>query len=99
MSLLEFATWLQSTPFSVAIQSASWVVPTLQSVHILMIGVVFVSILMIALRVLVETSRDPTSHNLWPFELVIGFLAGIAVVLPGMLLGMALRWAIEGDRL
>ena len=52
----------------------------------------------IALRVLVETSRDPTSHNLWPFELVIGFLAGIAVVLPGMLLGMALRWVIEGDR-
>ena len=45
MSLLEFATWLQSTPFSVAIQSASWVVPTLQSLHILMIGVVFVSIL------------------------------------------------------
>ncbi len=52
MSLLEFATWLQSTPFSVTIQSVAWIVPVLQSVHILMIGVVFISILAISLRVL-----------------------------------------------
>src|SRR5262245_5493944 len=29
-------------------------------------------------RVMVETSRDPTSHNLWPFEVVI--LGGIGLV-------------------
>jgi hypothetical protein len=31
-------------------------------------------------RVAVETSRDPTTHNLWPFEVVIaggiGLIAG-----------------------
>jgi len=33
-------------------------------------------------RVLVETSADPTSHNLWPFEVVIaggiGLIGGLA---------------------
>lgn len=36
----------------------------------------------VLLRVVVETSRDPTSHNLWPFEVVIlgafGLVAGAA---------------------
>lgn len=48
----EFATWLEATSFSVAIQSTSWAIPLLQSIHILMIGIVFVSILMLALRVM-----------------------------------------------
>jgi uncharacterized membrane protein SirB2 len=52
VALQEFATWLQATPFSIAIQSIEWIVPTLQSIHILMIGVVFVSVLVVALRVL-----------------------------------------------
>ncbi len=47
-----FAEWLQATPLSVTLQSVAWVVPLVQSIHILMIGVVFASILMIALRVL-----------------------------------------------
>lgn len=52
MSLAGFAAWLQATPFSITLQSHAWVVPALQSLHILMIGVVFVSILAVALRVL-----------------------------------------------
>lgn len=29
-------------------------------------------------RVVVDTATDPTSHNLWPFELVLaGFVAGV----------------------
>jgi hypothetical protein len=48
LGLLEFATWLQATSLSVTIQSVGWVVPFLQSVHILGIGVVFVSVLMVA---------------------------------------------------
>jgi hypothetical protein len=52
MSLLEFATALQATPLSTALQSIAWMVPLLQSVHILTVGVVFVSVLLVALRVL-----------------------------------------------
>lgn len=30
-------------------------------------------------RVIVETANDPTSHNLWPFELLIAGLVGLLV--------------------
>jgi sugar phosphate permease len=41
-----------------------------------------------------DTARDPTSHNLWPFEFVFAAIAGAAVVMPAMLLGLALRWVM-----
>jgi hypothetical protein len=56
--LRDFADWLQSTPLSVGIQSVPWIIPVVQSIHILMIGLVFVSILMIALRVLGRMGTD-----------------------------------------
>lgn len=86
MSLLEFATWLQSTPFSVAIQSASWVVPTLQSVHILMIGVVFVSILMIALRVLGRVRADDSIATVWARFAPFMWTGIVVMALTGLLL-------------
>jgi len=60
-----FAEWLQTTPVSVTIQSVTWVIPLLQSIHILMIGVVFISILMIALRVLGRVRADETFSAVW----------------------------------
>jgi hypothetical protein len=65
MSLLEFATWLQTTPPSTIIQTHAWIVPTLQSIHIIMIGVVFVSILMVALRVLGRTRANEPLAMVW----------------------------------
>ena len=38
-------------------------------------------------RVIVETSRDPASHNLWPFEIAIAAGLGLAFALVGTLLG------------
>lgn len=46
----------------------------------------------VMVRVLVEVLRDATAHNLWPFELVIALLTGIAAALPGALLGSLLLW-------
>jgi hypothetical protein len=48
----EFAVWLRDTPLSVFLQSVNWIVPTVQTIHIVTVGIVFISILMIALRVL-----------------------------------------------
>jgi hypothetical protein len=42
-------------------------------------------------RVVVDTTRDPTSHNLWPFELVIAFLVGLGGTVPGTLIGSVFR--------
>lgn len=44
-------------------------------------------------RVIVEGVLDPTSHNLWPFEIVIAALLGLAAALPGALLGWLLARA------
>jgi uncharacterized membrane protein SirB2 len=63
--VLEFAEWLQSTSFSITIQSVSWAIPLLQSIHILMIGIVFVSILMIVLRVLGRARSDESFAAVW----------------------------------
>jgi uncharacterized membrane protein SirB2 len=61
----EFGGWLQSTPLSIAIQSHTWITPLLQAIHILMIGVVFVSMLMIALRVLGRVRMDESLAAVW----------------------------------
>jgi hypothetical protein len=63
--VLAFAEWLQTTPVSVTIQSVEWVIPLLQSIHILMIGVVLISILMIALRVLGRVRMDESFGVVW----------------------------------
>ena len=39
-----------------------------------------------------DTATDPTSHNLWPFEVAIAAVFGALVVVPAVLLGLAARW-------
>ncbi len=41
----------------------------------------------IMVRVVVDVARDPTSHNLWPFEIAIGLIVGLAAALAGTLIG------------
>lgn len=60
-----FAQWLQSTPLSIAIQSTTWLIPLLQSIHIVMIGVVFVSVLLLVLRVLGVARADELPAAVW----------------------------------
>jgi putative copper export protein len=54
----DFAAWLSQTPLSVAIQSHEWIIPTIQSVHIVAIGIVLASVLMIDLRIFGWAGRD-----------------------------------------
>ena len=61
--IFEFAQWLEMTPVSVTIKSVKWIVPAVQSVHIITIGIVFVSLLTIAMRVL---GLDPHGPGLRP---------------------------------
>jgi uncharacterized membrane protein SirB2 len=63
--VIEFAQWLQATPLSVAIQSSTWLTPLLQAIHIVMIGIVFVSLLMICLRVLGRVHTEESFPAVW----------------------------------
>jgi hypothetical protein len=40
-------------------------------------------------RIAVDTVKDPTSHNLWPFELIIAAVLGVICSSAGTLVGSA----------
>src|SRR6516225_877770 len=61
----DFAAWLETTGISVKVQSITWLIPVLQSIHILMIGVVFVSSVMITLRVVGSMRADEPFATVW----------------------------------
>ncbi len=50
MDLHQFSGWLSATPFSIAIQSKSWAIPTIQTVHIVGLALVLTAALILALR-------------------------------------------------
>ena len=86
--MIEFAEWLQFTPLSLAVQSHTWITPTVQAIHIVMIGVVFGSVLMIALRVLGRMRADEAFDVVWrrfaPWMwagLVVMSLTGIVLII------------------
>lgn len=59
-ALLDFCEAIDSTALSQTIQSVKWVVPAVQTVHILAIAAVMSSILMINLRLLGISGTDQT---------------------------------------
>ena len=57
----QFAEWLSRTSLSILIQTHNaWIIPTIQSLHIIAIGVVLTSVLMIDLRILGWAGHDQT---------------------------------------
>jgi hypothetical protein len=57
----QFAEWLSQTSLSILIQTHNaWVIPTIQSIHIVTIGIVLAAVLMIDLRILGWAGRDQT---------------------------------------
>jgi hypothetical protein len=63
--MFEFARWVGGTKLSVAIQSTLWLTPLLQAIHIVMIGIVFVSVLVIVLRIHGRVRADEPFDQVW----------------------------------
>lgn len=57
---MRFIQWLSQTSLSLAIQTHLWIIPAIQSVHIVAIAVVVSSVFMIGLRVLGLAGSDQT---------------------------------------
>ncbi len=53
-----FSKWLAATPLSVGLSSQAWVVPTVQSVHILAIGILMASVVMLDLKLVGLAGRN-----------------------------------------
>jgi hypothetical protein len=56
--LNQFCVWLDQTDVSQTIQIKTWIIPTVQTIHILAIAVVMASALMIDLRLIGIVGRD-----------------------------------------
>jgi uncharacterized membrane protein SirB2 len=63
--MLELARQLGTSGLSQAIQSTLWLTPLLQAIHILMIGIVFISVLMVVLRILGRFRADEPFTATW----------------------------------
>jgi hypothetical protein len=84
--LSELSAWLEKTQLSHLIQTHDWIIPTVQSVHILAIAVVTASALMINLRLLrVYAVDQPLSEVLARFGPFIWWPL-IALLLTGMVM-------------
>jgi hypothetical protein len=57
-ALDQLCAWLERTPMNETIQTVHWIVPTVQTVHILAIAAVMSSMLMINLRLIGVIGRD-----------------------------------------
>ncbi|MDR3475276.1 MAG: hypothetical protein P4M09_26795 [Devosia sp.] len=83
----ELVQWLASTGLSNWIAGAGWVVPTVQCVHILAIGIIFGSVLMLDLRVLGWAGSDQTmtqatgrySPWIWGALIVLAMSGGLLI--------------------
>jgi hypothetical protein len=59
-------------------------------------GTVIPAVVMV--RVMVDCSRDPTAHNLWPFEVFIAVFVGGGAALAGSVLGTLILLLFRGKR-
>jgi hypothetical protein len=88
VSLQEFSEWLQGTSASMWIQKTLWVIPSVQTIHILGIAVVMSSIAMLTLRLLGVVGRTwplpEVAHRFLPWvwgALLVLLLSGATLIL------------------
>jgi hypothetical protein len=87
-ALSEFSRWLAATPLSHVIQTTKWVIPTLQTVHILSVAVVFSSAVLVDLRLWRLLNRDlPLPEvarrflpTIWPVLLVLLITGSLLII-------------------
>lgn len=56
--MTDFVTWLGNTPFSLMLATHGWMVPAIQSVHILAIAMLTASVVLVDLRLLRTPNGD-----------------------------------------
>ena len=82
----DFSNWLANTWLSQLFANTSWFVPTVQTVHILCIGVVVTSLGMIDFRLLHLTRRGPPVETMALKSVPWVWLALVVLLFTGILL-------------
>jgi hypothetical protein len=87
-SLRTFGEWLATTSMSLTIQNVTWIIPLVQTIHILCVAAVFSSVLMVDLRLLGLVQRAQplftVTHRflawVWVFLLVLLVTGSILII-------------------
>jgi hypothetical protein len=87
-ALSEFSKWLAATPLSHIIQTTKWVIPALQTIHILSVAVVFSSAVLVDLRLWRLLNRDVPLPDvarrflptIWPVLLVLLITGSLLII-------------------
>lgn len=87
-ALSELSKWLAATWLSHTIQSVGWIIPTLQTIHILCVAVVFSSAILVDFRVLRLFERDVPLADIsrrfllpiWPVLLVLLVTGSLLII-------------------
>lgn len=87
-ALSEFAKWLATTSLSHTIQTTGWIIPALQTVHILCVAVVFSSAVLVDLRIWRLLGRDEPLPDvarrflptIWPVLLVLLVTGSLLII-------------------
>ena len=61
--MIAFIQWLQGTPLSLSVRRISWLIPMMQTLHILANGLVLSAIIMIDLRVWRRSGAEPLADR------------------------------------
>jgi len=88
VALSELSKWLAATPLSHTIQTTSWIVPTIQIIHILGVAVVFSSAVLVNLRIWRLLERDiPLTRvarrflpPIWPALLILLITGSLLII-------------------
>ena len=89
MTLHAFAEWLSQTQISQVVQNVSWIIPSVQSIHILCIAIVMSAVVMVDLRLLGVIGRgQPTAaytsrYLTWVWPTLVVLLATGSILITG----------------
>ena len=101
MSITTFSDWLYATPVATAIRDTTWVIPTVQSVHILAIGVIIGSAIVSDLRLAGVIATDESPGNVvrrylpwmwWALVVLLSTGTVLVVAEPGRTLHNTVFW-------
>jgi hypothetical protein len=88
VGLSEFSRWLAATEVSHVIQTATWIIPTLQTIHILSVAAVFSAAILVDLRIWRLLERDQPLPDvarrflptIWPVLLILLVTGSLLIV-------------------
>jgi len=96
-----FCDWLSNTPVSLKIQTVLWIIPAVQTVHILSVSIVMASMAMLDLRLIgLAGKRQPISRMIdrfvpWVWRVLLILLATGTILTIGEPERELLNWAFR----